>query len=216
MSSFWLKITAVILMLIDHIGVLFFPHNMVLRYIGRVSFPIFAFQIIKGFEHTKSREKYILRMLILTLVAQIPSFLFIKTAVPNATFSLNIGATFTVGLLLLYIIEEVKPWAFKIPLFALITAITLFIPFEYGWFGISLILILYLFKDSKIVLGFVYACLLGLYCYSKKSLFPLPAICALLPIFLYNEKQGPKAKYLFYIFYPVHFIILLAIRSLIA
>ncbi|MBR3888268.1 MAG: hypothetical protein IKJ32_04130 [Clostridia bacterium] len=216
MSSFWLKITAVILMLIDHIGLLFFPAKLLFRYIGRISFPIFAFQIIKGFEHTKSREKYILRMLLLTIIAQIPSIMFLKVAVPNAAFSLNIGATFTVGLLLLYVIEEVNPWAFKIPLFALITAITLFIPFEYGWFGISLILILYLFKDSKIVLGFVYACLLGLYCYSKKSLFPLPAICALLPIFLYNGKQGPKVKYLFYTFYPVHFIILLAIRSVIA
>ena len=216
MSSFWLKITAVILMLVDHIGFLFFPANMPLRYLGRISFPIFAFQIVNGFEHTKNREKYILRLLLLTVISQIPSWLFIKTGNPLSSFSLNVCATFTVGLLLLYIIEEVKPWLLKIPLFVLIGAITFFIPFEYGWFGISLILVLYLFKDSKVMLGFVYAWLLGLYCYSKMKLFPLPAICALLPIYLYNGKQGPKAKYLFYIFYPLHFIVLLAIHSLIA
>ena len=215
MSSFWLKITAVILMIIDHIGFLFFPENIVLRYIGRIAFPIFAFQVATGFNHTRNREKYILRMLLLTVIAQIPAWLFIKTGNPQSTFSLNIGATFTIGLLLLYTIEEVKPWLIKIPLFVLIGIITFSVPFEYGWFGISLILISYLFRDSKIVFGFVYAWLLGLYCYSQMKLFPLPAIYALVPIFLYNGKQGPKAKYLFYIFYPVHFIVLLTIHALI-
>lgn len=72
MSSFWIKIIALITMLIDHIGFAFFPENLLLRIIGRISMPLFAFQIAVGFDKTKSREKYIIRMLIFALVSQIP------------------------------------------------------------------------------------------------------------------------------------------------
>lgn len=215
MSSFLLKILALISMVIDHVGLLFFPNQMVFRYIGRLSFPIFAFQIVKGFEYTKSREKYITRILLLTIFSQLPHGLYLKMAAPTATFILNIGATFTVGLLLLYVIEEVKPIIPKILLLAVLGVITFIVPFEYGWFGISLILIIYLFKDTKLIFGILYTFLIFVYCYSKDSLFALPAIYALLPIFLYNSKQGPKAKYLFYIFYPLHFLILVGIKTLI-
>ncbi len=79
MSSFWIKIIATITMLIDHIGFVLFPENILLRIIGRVSMPLFAFQIAVGFEKTKSREKYILRMLIFALVSQIPFSLMYDT-----------------------------------------------------------------------------------------------------------------------------------------
>lgn len=54
MSSFVLKIIAVITMFIDHLGYTLFGKFSYLNYIGRISFPIFAFQISEGYIHTKS------------------------------------------------------------------------------------------------------------------------------------------------------------------
>lgn len=54
MSSFVLKIIAVITMFIDHLGYTIFGKFSYLNYIGRISFPIFAFQISEGYIHTKN------------------------------------------------------------------------------------------------------------------------------------------------------------------
>lgn len=48
MSSFQIKVLAAFLMTIDHIGVVFFPHQLALRYIGRLSFPLFAWLVGRG------------------------------------------------------------------------------------------------------------------------------------------------------------------------
>ena len=53
-----LKIIALITMLIDHIGLVFFPGIEIFRIIGRISFPIFAFMIAEGCEHTENKKKY--------------------------------------------------------------------------------------------------------------------------------------------------------------
>ena len=57
MSSFALKFLAIVLMTIDHVGLLLFPTHRILRAIGRLAFPIFAFQIGVGFKHTHCKEK---------------------------------------------------------------------------------------------------------------------------------------------------------------
>lgn len=49
-----LKIIACISMLIDHIGYVLFPDVTVLRLIGRIAMPIFAFFIGEGCLYTKT------------------------------------------------------------------------------------------------------------------------------------------------------------------
>lgn len=83
MSSFALKILALITMTIDHIGFAILPQVSILRMIGRLSFPIFAFQISVGYKNTQSKEKYIFRMLLFTLVSQIPYQLIIQSVFPR-------------------------------------------------------------------------------------------------------------------------------------
>ena len=55
MNRNWLKIAATITMLIDHIGFVLFPNIVMFRIIGRLAFPLFAFQISIGFDKTKNR-----------------------------------------------------------------------------------------------------------------------------------------------------------------
>lgn len=214
MSSFTLKILGIIFMTIDHIGFLLFPQIRVLRIIGRLAFPIFAFQIGVGFRHTKSKEKYILRMLIFTIISQIPFTMAIQAAAPGYGPILNIGATLTCGLLALYSIEKIdKIWLKLFSLF-IVALIGIYIPMDYGLAGILSIVILYYFKDSKVIISSLYITLVLLNCAIDNSLFNVAEILALIPIYLHNGKKGPDIKYLFYLFYPLHQIVLVFLKYL--
>ncbi|MBQ7313175.1 MAG: hypothetical protein IJW81_06290, partial [Clostridia bacterium] len=71
MSSFVLKLIAAVTMFIDHAGLLLFPQWEIMRIIGRLAFPIYAFCIAEGFRYTKNRKLYFLRVFILGLMCQI-------------------------------------------------------------------------------------------------------------------------------------------------
>lgn len=215
MSSFSLKIFAIICMLIDHIGFMFFPNLSILRAIGRLALPIFAFQIGIGFKNTKNKEKYILRMIIFTLVSQYPFWLMLTAKIPNSSFTLNVGATLTLGLLCLYSIEKIENKFLKVLVPLLILAISFFIPMDYSWYGVLTIILFYVFDKSKILTFSSYFITLLSYMAYKNSFFNLTAILSLIPIFLYNGEKGKNAKYLFYVFYPLHMLILVWIYNFI-
>ena len=69
LSALDLKLLAMAAMLVDHMGYLLFPTAMWMRYVGRLAFPIFAFQIAEGWYRTHDREKYTLRLLICAVVS---------------------------------------------------------------------------------------------------------------------------------------------------
>ena len=72
LSALDLKLLAMAAMLVDHMGYLLFPTAMWMRYVGRLAFPIFAFQIAEGWYRTHDREKYTLRLLICAVVSEVP------------------------------------------------------------------------------------------------------------------------------------------------
>lgn len=55
-----LKLIAALSMLIDHVGLMFFPNQLWMRAVGRLAFPIFAFFIAEGFRYTRSKLRYLL------------------------------------------------------------------------------------------------------------------------------------------------------------
>ena len=87
MSSFVLKMIAIISMFIDHIGYVIFGKFSYFNYIGRLAFPIFAFQISEGYIHTKNLKKYFLRLFLFAIISQIPFMLFHNLI--STGFSLN-------------------------------------------------------------------------------------------------------------------------------
>lgn len=74
LSASSLKIIAMVTMLIDHIGFVF--NILLFRIIGRIAFPIFAFQISEGFLHTRNKSKYLFRLAVFALLSLIPIYLY--------------------------------------------------------------------------------------------------------------------------------------------
>ena len=103
MSAFVLKIIAVISMTCDHLSYLIFGKFSFLNYIGRIAFPIFAYQITEGYIHTHSLKQYFLRLFMFALISQIPFMLF--TSMFSSSFHLNIFFTLSLGLISIVVYE---------------------------------------------------------------------------------------------------------------
>lgn len=80
MSSFALKLAALLAMALDHVGYLFgreswnlLPFDSaILRAIGRLAFPVFAWGIVNGWQRTRDREQYALNLSLCAILSQIP------------------------------------------------------------------------------------------------------------------------------------------------
>jgi hypothetical protein len=212
---------AIITMLIDHSAAIFVPNNLpmywVLRGIGRLAFPIFAFLLVEGFFHTRDVKKYLIRLGLFAFISEIPFDLaFYKTFFyPGHQ---NIFFTLFLGLLLMMILKKAeerfkKKTIISNILDAVITVgfciIAVLLATDYNYSGILLIISFYLFRGNKILLT------LSLLIVTGYLMGPFSAIATLSMIFIwfYNGKKGRDAKYLFYIFYPAHLLILFFISK---
>ncbi len=211
-------------MLIDHLGDAWIKHVSPMNLIGRIAFPIFAFQVSEGYLHTKNLKKYCLRLFLFALISQLPFMQFYSLYTKG--FTLNIFFTLLVGLLAIFLYDKVTSFEkFNIYLKQVLGLIIVFLlgtfsqicHFDYGFFGIAVIFLFYLFRNDRLamIISFITACILkyGISCilYGFNPWYIGLAIFTILPIIficLYNKKQGIKVKHLFYLFYPAHLFIL--------
>lgn len=216
-----LKIIAMVSMVFDHVGDMFFPEVMWLRMIGRLAMPIFSFCIAEGYIHTRDRKKYILRLLIFALISEIPFDLAFEGKIGLS--HQNIMLTFFLAVLALYFFDlirgEVKEDTGKysmgrtIPGIFVIVAmafVALLLKADYTIFAVVAVFLFYVFKDAKYFIrsavGVAFLALtrtMGYYCTTGLSIIPL---------LLYNGKRGRGLKWLFYVFYPGHLLVLYVIK----
>ena len=209
-------------MLSDHIGDSILGRFSFLNLIGRISFPIFAFQTMQGYINTKNLKKHMIKLLIFACISQIPFMLFLSTFTTN--IYLNVLFTFLLGICALYIYDKCNNKVLGFLFVIIISIIAYFIKVDYGAFGILLIFVFYFFyknnniKHNKLLMSIsiVLLCVI----HYLPNIFKSPSlICTYLSlitftslslvfILFYNNKEGPKLKYFFYIFYPLHLLIL--------
>ncbi len=237
MSCFTLKLIALITMIIDHIGAIFFPQYIAFRYIGRLSFPIYAFLLSEGFVHTRSRVNYAARLFVFGIISEVPHDLAFSQKVLDLK-SLNIMFELYLGVLALSaaetILEKENKTIFKVLsafLLALILFASAYFNTAYGIYGIVLMLSYYIFRNDRascaasgavVSIGFnsFKRVTLPLKAFAGTpvkitSLNPLQsyAAAASIPIYFYNGKLGPhKYKWLFYAIYPMHLLLFYFIK----
>ena len=218
MTSFGIKMLGILTMILDHLGFIFFRENIYLRLLGRISFPLFAFQLAIGYSHSKNKEKHIIRMIIFALISQLPFMVFVSTGAPNIGHFLNIGFTLSLGLLGMYAYENIKQPLIKILSILSVIFLGYLMPIDYGYLGVSLCIVFYIIRSNKMASMFSSGTLIILKSIIEKSLVKIPMLGALIPIYSYNGKKGfdnKFTKYFFYVFYPLHMIIFVIIYNLI-
>ena len=210
-----LKMIARITMTVDHIGMLLFPNVLLLRIIGRMAFPIFAYMIAEGCTYTRNRGKYLAQMAALALVCQLVYLVAMGSLYMCVlvTFSLSIGLIYSIDL---GRSRQGIFWAVPIAMVALVFFLTTVLPrllrgtdygIDYDFWGVMLPVFAYLgsYKKDKFALFSAGMILLN------RSFGGIQwfSIVALLPIYLYDGTGGKKKmKYLFYIYYPAHLVAL--------
>lgn len=205
MTGSALKIIAMVTMVIDHVGFVFFPEFLLLRIIGRVAFPIFAFSAAEGARFTRDRKKYLSRLLLWGLIAEVPFDLMGQGTVFSLE-SQNVCFTLAAGVACIYLLEQ-RSAKNLAAVFVILLTCTL-LSTDYSFVGVlSVVIIHHYASRGKTVKGVFFACLLLTLSFSMQIF----ALLALIPIALYNGKRGVNLKYLFYAFYPMHMLVLWAV-----
>lgn len=204
LNSFTLKWIAMATMLIDHVGAVLFPWHMEFRIIGRLAFPIYCFLLVEGAVHTSNWKKYLGRLCLFAVISEIP----FNLAVAGEVFSLeyqNVFFTLALGLMavLAFRLQKNRPVAFAAAACCIFAAELL--QTDYGGGGVLLILLFYLLKEHVLAKCICFGAVILLW-FGGVEMF---ALFSVVPILCYNGKKGPGGlKYLFYVFYPAHLLVL--------
>ncbi len=229
-----LKWIAIVTMTVDHIGaviltrvllnrpfnqglweryneqgayVLLYDTMRVFRAVGRLAFPIFCFLLVEGFLHTRGRKKYLCRLFVCAVLSEIP-FDFAFSAVMINWGYQNVMWTLLIGMITMWMCEEVQKKFVnrKVQLMVgngvcvgagMILAQAM--NTDYGAKGIACIMVLYFFRNNK---------MLQMYMGALSFVWEYFAMISFVFLSKYNGKRGSQMKTFFYLFYPVHLIVL--------
>ena len=198
-----LRILALGLMLLDHAGRVLFPGQLWMVCLGRLAFPIFAFQTAEGYWHTSDFKRYCQRMAVFALISELPFNLMAFGSLFYPAHQ-NVMFTLLLGLIACRLYDRGKSWG-MIPVF--LTAAVL--RPDYGVIGVATVLLFYVFREEKSAQLLLLTLLNGLG-YGLLSLQTF-AVLAWVPISLYRGEKGRGGTWLqygSYVFYPLHMLLL--------
>lgn len=239
-----LKIVAMVAMLIDHIGAVIFARILMAtglnsldttnsevvmewvsanadvygaytlcRMIGRIAFPIFCFLLVEGFLHTSNAKKYAIRLGVFALISEVAFDLAFQSKILEFTYQ-NVFFTLAIGFVTLIGYKMVEEKEFqnrftKILVQILVGMAGMFaaqlLRTDYGAVGVMAIVLFYVLRENRFY-QIASGCIL--------FLEEMTALFAFLPIMIYNGKRGSDKKWIFYVFYPAHLLLLFAISCL--
>ncbi len=221
LTSNQLKIIAMIAMTADHVGLQLLPQFPILRIIGRLAMPIYAYMIAEGCRYTHDRKKYFLRLFGLGAVCQVVYF------IAMGSLYMGILITFSLSVILIALADLITPEAPQNKAwlgtgmsvtFFLCTVLPNLLSgtdygIDYGNWGVLLPLMIYVGKNPKeklrnLTIGLV---LLALD-YGGVQWFALATVPLLA---MYNGKRGTaNIGKLFYWYYPLHLVAIEGLRLL--
>lgn len=140
-----MQIIAMTTMLVDHVGLLFFPEADIFRIVGRIAFPLYSWFLVQGYKHTRDRKKYMKRLFWIACLSQIPYSLALQQ------WELNVIFTLFLSLIGLLIMDCVSSERLKTLLIILVFSTAIVVPMDYGLYGVLLIFIFRYFNSWKMV-----------------------------------------------------------------
>jgi len=209
-----LKILAMIAMTCDHVGLQLLPQYPLLRLIGRLALPIYAYMIAEGCRHTRSRKRYLLRLVLLASVCQLVYFFAMESLYQCilVTFSLSVG--------LIYLMDDRhgRPrWGWLYTALAAAFFLCQVLPdllpgtdfaIDYGLPGALLPVLIYEGGIKGLLVGLA---LTGL----KSGGVQWLAFLSVPLLLLYNGQRGrANIGRLFYWYYPIHLVVIHGISLL--
>ena len=215
-----IKIIAAVSMVADHVGVLLFPQVQILRIVGRLAFPLFAFFVYEGFRYTRSKVKYFLQMFVLGSACGAVYYFY-----TGVLFG-NVLITFSASILLLAAAaffreriggaakDKILGTLLVLGAFSAVYVLCLFVELDYGFWGAALPVFAALAHghvksdaaDKFLVLaGFALGLVIMCFNVTQLGAVQFYSLLALPLLALYNGQRGRlKMKSFFYWFYPAH------------
>ena len=220
-----LKIIAVISMIIDHIGVVFFPNIVIFKIIGRVSFPIFAFFVAEGWFYTKNKKKYSFLLLLFMLISWIPYCIVFSLPF----YTVNVLGVFLLSILGMLLIDKIRlnndkkslyicSFCFLLVVCLLLEGLGVIVE---GALAVALPIVFYAYRDRPVARMVAAISILLAMAVTNVMVGPIEfetfvqffGLLAIIPIMCYNNTVGRlNLKYLFYITYPLHLFVIMLIK----
>jgi hypothetical protein len=220
LSGSWLKVLALLSMTCDHVAALVLRHAedfavqlplsgddihslyFLLRSVGRLAFPLFAFLVVEGFLHTRSHKRYGRNLLLFAILSEIPwnllhsGHLFFHSQ--NVFFTLFLGF---LGMCAIYYLRDKR--LLQAVALVLLLLVSVALRADYGCRGFGFIMLLYILRNNRLPQAIIGSCILP---------STWVAGLAFIPLSMYNGKRGfikgKVAKYLCYIYYPLHLFVI--------
>lgn len=221
MSGSMIKLIAIVAMLIDHVGATLYPEIVILRIVGRIAFPIFAFFIAEGYLKTRDKKKYMIRLFTFALVSEVPFDLsFFNTYLEFSHQNVFFTLAFAVLAMDLFDKYAEESQGKAMGYLYLVCLLSIVLKTDYNIIGIFMI---FLFKQYRLnfkqqvvwvgginlVMGLLGLLTMG----TIEGFLQAFGVLAFIPLYFYNGKRGFSMKYLFYAFYPCHLIILFIMQG---
>ncbi|MGF9913597.1 TraX family protein [Paenibacillus ehimensis] len=207
-----MQLIAMFTMLADHIGAVFFEDQAVWRAVGRIAFPIYAYGIVLGYRYTRDLKRYMKRLLILAVLSQAPYMLALGKMGVNAVGTLLVCAA------VLYVMEHHKKSVW-LPVAVASVVVVEALRFDYGLYGLLLVLIYRYTKSHAMVAG--HFTLNVLFLMLKGWLLAPYSIIATIVIAYAPARHGAWERrsvpgWLWRSFYPAHLAVLAMIELIVA
>jgi len=209
LSGSSLKVIAIISMTIDHLGLYmlggedaasFSVSYHLMRMVGRLAFPIFAFLLVEGYVHTHDFRKYITSLFVAAVISDIPWMLL------GGVGSHNVMFTLLLGLIAIAFVDRFwQNRLLTLAVIGIIGGLAEWLQTDYSWRGIFLICVLFMFRDKPLLafmFGVPFLMVYGVAGSAAGLMMPM----------LYSGQRGFAKgwlmKYFFYAFYPLHLMLI--------
>lgn len=234
-----LKLIAMAAMFIDHVGKMCFSQYYIMRIIGRIAFPIYAYCIAVGCVYTRDRLKYLTRLVLLGLVSQ-PIYVVAMGHTNSSMYTVSFAENPVQAAINFYVNSWKKPsillslvlgvlviWTIRERKIILTLALALFIwrikgNLDYGWRGVALMTLMYVFIEHWwISLPVVFSFMFwwgtqgsGYKLFDVKFGIQMFALMALPLIYIPTYSKVRINKWIFYFYYPAHLILVMLVDKL--